>query len=168
VAHAGYIAMALVSMSGLSASAIFYYTFTYSISSISAFTILFIVSRHKGIKDIAAFEGMSKANPLLAFAMTVAMLSLAGIPPTAGFFAKYYVFLTAIHSGNTSLVLIAVIAALIGIYYYFRVIIAMYFKPEQQLVPVKIGSMHRIVLIITTVLTILLGLFPDMVMQWMW
>jgi NADH-quinone oxidoreductase subunit N len=170
VAHAGYIAIAIVSIGAASASAIFYYTLTYSISSISAFTILFIVSRHKGNKDISAFEGMSKANPLLSFAMTVAVLSLAGIPPTAGFFAKYYVFLTAINSGNTCnilLVLIAVIAALIGIYYYFRVIIAMYFKPEQQLVPIKVGAMHRIVLIITTILTILLGLFPDLLLQWM-
>lgn len=168
VAHAGYIAMAIVAMGSMSASAILYYTFTYSISSITAFTILFIVSRHKGSKDITAFEGMSKANPLLSFAMTVAMLSLAGIPPTAGFFAKYYIFYTAIHNGNTLLVLLAVVAALIGVYYYFRVIIAMYFKPEQQLVPIKVGAMHRIVLIITTILTILLGLFPDLVMQWMW
>ena len=97
--------------------------------------------------------------------MTVAMLSLAGIPPTAGFFAKYYIFLTAINNGNTLLVLIAVIAALIGIYYYFRVIIAMYFKPEQQLVPIPVGFLHRTVLIITTILTILFGLFPNLVLQ---
>lgn len=166
VAHAGYIAIAIVSMSATSASAIFYYTLTYSISSITAFTILFIVSRHKNSKDISAFEGMSKANPLVSFAMTVAMLSLAGIPPTAGFFGKYFIFFTAIHQGYTLLVLIAIIAALIGIYYYFRVIIAMYFKPEQQLVPIKVGALHRIVLIITTVLTILLGIFPDLILGW--
>jgi NADH-quinone oxidoreductase subunit N len=166
VAHAGYIAIAIVSMGATSASAILYYLFTYSISTVSAFTILFIVSRHKGSKDITAFEGMAKANPLLSFAMTVAMLSLAGIPPTAGFFGKYYVFLTAINSGNTGLVLIAVLAALVGIYYYFRVIIAMYFKPEQQLVPIQVGSLHRIVLVVTTILTILFGLFPNLILQW--
>ncbi len=166
VAHAGYIAIAIVSLGTASASAIMYYTLTYSISSISAFTILFIVSRHKGSKDISAFEGMSKANPLLSFAMTVAMLSHAGIPPTAGFFAKYYVFLTAINAGNTLLVLIAVIAALVGIYYYFRVIIAIYFKPEQQLVPIKVGPLHRTVLIITTILTLLFGLFPNLILGW--
>jgi len=166
VAHAGYIAIAIVSIGAASASAILYYTFTYSISTISAFTILFIVSRHKGSKDISAFEGMAKANPLLSFAMTVAMLSLAGIPPTAGFFAKYYVFLTAINHGYTLLVLFAVVAALIGIYYYFRVIIAIYFKPEQQLVPIKVGPLHRTVLIITTILTLLFGLFPNLVLGW--
>lgn len=166
VAHAGYIAIAIVSMSAASASAIFFYTFTYSISSISAFTILFIVSRHKGSKDISAFQGIGKANPLLSFAMAVAMLSLAGIPPTAGFFAKYYIFLTAINNGNTLLVLIAVIAALIGIYYYFRVIIAMYTKPEQQLVPIPTTLLHRIVLVITTILTLLFGLFPNLILSW--
>jgi NADH-quinone oxidoreductase subunit N len=166
VAHAGYIAIAIASISAASASAILFYTFTYSISSISAFTILFIVSRHKGNKDISTFEGMAKANPLLSFAMTVAILSLAGIPPTSGFFAKYYIFLTAINNGNTGLVIIAVIAALVGIYYYFRVIIAMYFKPEQQLVPIKVGTMHRIVLVITTILTLLFGLFPNLVLGW--
>ena len=167
VAHAGYIAIAIVAMSTPSTSAIMYYTFTYSISSLSAFTILFIVSRHKGSKDISAFEGMSKANPLLSFAMTVAMLSLAGIPPTAGFFAKYYVFFTAINHGYTWLVLVAVIAALVGVYYYFRVIIAIYFKPEQQLVPIKVGPLHRTVLIITTILTLLFGLFPNLVLGWL-
>jgi NADH-quinone oxidoreductase subunit N len=95
------------------------------------------------------------------------MLSLAGIPPTAGFFGKYYIFMNAINTGNTGLVLIAVVAALVGVYYYFRVIIAMYFKPEQQLVPIQVGSLHRIVLIITTVLTIFLGLFPDLILRWL-
>jgi NADH-quinone oxidoreductase subunit N len=95
------------------------------------------------------------------------MLSLAGIPPTAGFFAKYYVFFTAINHGYTWLVLVAVLAALIGVYYYFRVIIAIYFKPEQQLVPIKVGPLHRTVLIITTILTLLFGLFPNFVLGWL-
>jgi NADH-quinone oxidoreductase subunit N len=153
VAHAGYIAIAIASLSAKSASAIFFYTFTYSISSISAFTILFIVSRHKGSKDILAFQGIGKANPLLSFAMTVSVLSLAGIPPTAGFFAKYYIFLNAINNGNTLLVLLAVIA--------------MYTKPEQQLVPIPTNLLQRIVLVITTILTLLFGLFPNLVLMWM-
>ncbi|HXB11797.1 MAG TPA: NADH-quinone oxidoreductase subunit N [Bacteroidia bacterium] len=167
IAHAGYIAIAIVSMTNTSAQAILYYTLTYSISTITSFTVLYIVSRNTGRDDFGAFEGMAKNNPFLAFVMTVAMLSLAGIPPTAGFFGKYYIFLTAINSHNSSLVIAAVLAALIGVYYYFRVIISMYFKPEKSDIPASIGSLHQIVLFITTMLTLLLGIFPDWILNWL-
>ncbi|NNM94379.1 MAG: NADH-quinone oxidoreductase subunit N [Bacteroidia bacterium] len=168
IAHAGYIAIAIVSVStnGTSAQAILYYTLTYSIATITAFTVLYIVERNTGRNDFGAFEGMAKNNPFLALVTTVAMLSLAGIPPTAGFFGKYYIFLTALNSHNASLVVIAVVAALIGVYYYFRVIISMYFKPEKSDIPASIGSLHQIVLFITTLLTLLLGIFPDWVLRW--
>src|SRR6185437_4493522 len=161
IAHAGYIAIAIVSMTGTSAAAILYYTVTYSISTITAFTVVYIVTLNTGRDDFGAFEGMAKNNPFLAFVTTVAMLSLAGIPPTAGFFGKYYIFLTAISSHNTTIVLLAVLAALVGVYYYFRVIVSMYFKPEKSDIPASIGSLHQIVLFITTLLTLLLGIFPD-------
>ncbi len=166
IAHAGYIAIAIVSMSVTSAQAILYYTLSYSIATITAFTVLYIVERNTGRNDFGAFEGMAKNNPFLALVTTIAMLSLAGIPPTAGFFGKYYIFMTALNSHNTQLVIIAVIAALIGVYYYFRVIISMYFKPEKSDIPASIGSLHQIVLFITTLLTILLGVFPDWVLRW--
>lgn len=168
IAHAGYIAIAIVaSVNTTSAQAILYYTLTYSIASITAFTVLYIVERNTGRNDFGAFEGMAKNNPFLALVTTIAMLSLAGIPPTAGFFGKYYIFLTALYSHNTQLVIIAVIAALIGVYYYFRVIVSMYFKPEKSDIPASIGSLHQIVLFITTLLTILLGIFPDWVLRWL-
>jgi NADH-quinone oxidoreductase subunit N len=167
IAHAGYIGIALVSLSGASASAIIYYTLTYSISTITSFTVLYIVTRNTGRDDFGAFEGMAKNNPFLAFVTTIAMLSLAGIPPTAGFFGKYYIFLTAINNHNLPIVLIAVIAALIGVYYYFRVIVSMYFKPEKSDIPNSIGSLHQIVLFITTLLTLLLGIFPDWILKWL-
>ena len=165
IAHAGYIAIAIVSLTNTSAAAILYYTVTYSIATITAFTVLYIVTRNTGRDDFGAFEGMAKNNPFLAFVMTVAMLSLAGIPPTAGFFGKYYIFLTAIHSHYTGLVIVAVIAALAGVYYYFRVIISMYFKPEKSDIPASIGSLHQIVLFITTLLTLLLGIFPEWILK---
>lgn len=167
IAHAGYLAMAIVSMNGdASARAILYYTLTYSVSTISAFTVLYIVSRSKGREDFSAFEGLGKTNPFLSFVLVVAMLSLAGIPPTAGFFGKYYVFFNALQTHNTGLVIIAVLAALIGVYYYFKVIIAVYFKPEQSHIPVTVGGLHQTVLFITTLLTLLLGIFPDVILQW--
>lgn len=167
IAHAGYIAIAIVSMTTMSAAAILYYTVTYSIATITAFTVLYIVTRNTGRDDFGAFEGMAKNNPFLAFVMTIAMLSLAGIPPTAGFFGKYYLFLTAVNNHYTGLVIMAVIAALIGVYYYFRVIVSMYFKPEKSDIPNSIGSLHQIVLFITTLLTLLLGIFPDWILKWL-
>ena len=76
-----------------------------------------------------AFNGLAKNNPFLAIAAAISLLSLAGIPLTAGFFAKYYIFIAAIQNGYYIwITVIGVIAALIGVYYYFRIIIAMYFK----------------------------------------
>ncbi|MGP8216853.1 MAG: NADH-quinone oxidoreductase subunit N [Bacteroidia bacterium] len=167
IAHAGYLGIAIVSMNGdASGRAILYYTLTYSIATITAFTVLYIVSRNSGKEDFGAFQGLAKTNPFLSFVMVVAMLSLAGIPPAAGFFGKYYIFQNAISTGNTGLVIIAVLGALVGVYYYFRVIITIY-KPEQSNIPVTVGSLHQIVLFITTILTILLGIFPDWILQWL-
>ncbi|HTB07603.1 MAG TPA: NADH-quinone oxidoreductase subunit N [Bacteroidia bacterium] len=167
IAHAGYIAIAIVSMNGeASTRAILYYTLTYSISSITAFTVLHVVTRNTGRDDFGGFEGLSKYNPFLAFVMTIAVLSLAGIPPTARFFCKYYIFQNAIATHNTSLVIVAVVAALVGVFYYFRVLIAMYFKPEQMDVPMPVGTLHQTVLFITTILTLLLGIFPDLILKW--
>jgi len=167
IAHAGYIAMAVVAMNGeASARAILYYTLTYSISSITAFTVLHVVTRNTGRDDFGGFEGLSRYNPFLAFVMTIAVLSLAGIPPTAGFFGKYFIFQNAISTHNTGIVIVAVIAALVGVYYYFRIIITMYFKPQVSDIPMPVGTLHQTVLFITTILTLLLGIFPDLILQW--
>jgi NADH-quinone oxidoreductase subunit N len=93
--------------------------------------------------------------------MTVALLSLAGIPPLAGFFAKYYLFNAAFHRGLFTLVLIAVIASLIGVYYYFRIIIAMYLKDPVEPEPIKVSTLHKILAEILLLITIALGLAPD-------
>jgi NADH-quinone oxidoreductase subunit N len=164
VAHAGYMLLALLAGNIYSSSAILYYTAAYSIGSIGTFCILGIVTDAKGSDAIDSFNGLGKSNPLLAFVMTVVLLSLAGIPPTAGFFAKYYIFTAAFQSGHTSLVLIAILASLIGVYYYFRIIIAMYFKEStQEIIPIRAN--HSILLILVAIATIALGLFPDFIIR---
>ncbi len=94
--------------------------------------------------------------------MTVVLLSLAGIPPTAGFFAKYYIFTAAFQSGLTGLVLIAILASLIGVYYYFRIIIAMFFK-EGSTHTIPVQTNHKVVLVLVVIATIALGLAPDFI-----
>jgi NADH-quinone oxidoreductase subunit N len=96
--------------------------------------------------------------------MTLALLSLAGIPPTAGFFAKYYIFTSAFYSGYTGLVLIAIVASLVGVYYYFRIIIAMYFK-ESNDEAVTVQNNHQLLLILVAIAIISLGIFPDFIIR---
>jgi NADH-quinone oxidoreductase subunit N len=162
VAHAGYMLLALLALNNYSNSAILFYTTAYSIASIGTFCILMLITNAKGDDTVESFNGLGKSNPLLAFVMTVALLSLAGIPPTAGFFAKYYIFTSAFQSGYTGLVLIAIIASLVGVYYYFRIIIAMYFK-ENNGTSILVHTNHKLLLILVAIAIIVLGLFPDFI-----
>lgn len=164
VAHAGYMLLGLLAGNNFSDSAILTYAAAYSIASIGTFCIISIIDHARGNDGVDAFNGLGKSNPFLAFVMTVVLLSLAGIPPTAGFFAKYYIFTSAFLAGNAGLVLIAIIASLIGVYYYFRIIIAMYFK-EGAKEKIQIDANHSILLVIVTIATILLGLFPDLLIS---
>ena len=166
VAHAGYMLLALLAVNGYSNSAVLFYAAAYSVGSIGTFCILNIITDAKGNDSLDSFNGLGKSNPLLAFVMTVALLSLAGIPPTAGFFAKYYIFTAAFQSGFTGIVLIAILASLVGVYYYFRIIIAMYFKKStDETIPVQIN--HKILLIAVAIAIIALGLYPDFILGWL-
>ena len=160
VAHAGYMLLALLSANNLSNSAILMYAGAYSVASIGTFCIISIVDKARETDAVEAFNGLGKSNPFLAVVMTIALLSLAGIPPTAGFFAKYYIFTSAFTAGNVGLVLLAIIASLIGVYYYFRIIINMYFK-EGSKDKIELSGNHITLLVIVALVTIALGLFPD-------
>jgi len=163
VAHAGYLLIALVALSHFSSGAIFYYTLSYGIASLLAFHILFTVSgnRNEGA-DISAFNGLAKRNHLMAFGITVAMLSLAGIPPLAGFFGKYYIFNAAIEAGRYKLVLLAVVASLISVYYYFKVIIAVYFKQSNE-AAIELNGMHKFLYLLCVILLFVLAVVPEMI-----
>ena len=162
VAHAGYLLMTLVALNNISASAILYYVVAYAAASITAFTVLHSVEVEDENAIVDSFNGLAKRNPYLAFCMGVALLSLAGIPPLAGFFAKYYIFTVAFQSGYIALVLVAVLTSLIGIYYYFRIIIAMYLKSTEKGRIIQVPLRHTVVLAICLLLSILFGVFPDL------
>jgi NADH-quinone oxidoreductase subunit N len=164
VAHAGYMLLALLAGNRYSGSAILYYTAAYSIGSIATFCIVNIISNARTTDSVDGFNGLAKTNPLLAIVMTIALLSLAGIPPTAGFFAKYYIFTAAFMAGNPGLVCIAIIASLIGVYYYFRLIIAMYFRESTE-PAIEVESNHKLLLIFVAIVTIAMGLFPDCIIR---
>lgn len=167
VSHAGYLLIAVVSLSLNAANAILYYSAAYSIASLAAFTVVAIVINSKGDSLLSSFNGLGKKNPLVAVAMTVALLSLAGIPPVAGFFAKYFVFTSALENPGSRyvwLVSLAVVSSLIGVYYYFKIIIAMFFR-EADAVEVRATPLQQLLLVITIIGSIVLGIFPDLINQ---
>lgn len=163
IAHAGYMLLAVTAFNEQTEEAIFFYSLAYSVASVTAFAVLIRVADVKGSDEFAAFYGLGKTNPFLAFALTVSMLSLAGIPLTAGFFGKLMVFIAAFEQGLVWLVVAAVLASAVGVYYYLRVVIAMYMRQGNG-VAIELSSQTRMVLIATTVLTLLLGVAPGLVL----
>jgi NADH-quinone oxidoreductase subunit N len=165
ISHAAFMLMAILAVNTkFSVPSILYYTLAYSIGSISSFTVLYHVSKN-GDESFEAFNGLAKRNPMIALGMLIAMLSLAGIPVTAGFFAKYFVFTTLIASPYKWLLILAILTSCVGVYYYFKVIIAMYFKKPHTEEPVAFESSHAMLLAITTAITIILGLLPDLIVK---
>lgn len=162
VAHAGYLLISLVALNEISSSAILYYVVSYAVASITAFTVLHNVETEDENAVVDSFNGLAKRHPYLSFCMGISLLSLAGIPPLAGFFAKYYLFTVAFQSGYIALVLLAVVTSLIGIYYYFRIIIAMYLKSTEKAVIIKVPFRHTVILAACVLLSMLFGVFPDL------
>lgn len=164
ISHAAFMLMVILAnnRSNLSVDVIIYYSLAYSIGSIAAFGVLYNVTRH-GDETFGAFNGLGKRNPALAFFMSVAMLSLAGIPVTAGFFAKYFVFTAMIGTSYKWLLILAVLTSAVGVYYYLKVIIAMYFHKADTAEAVKIERSNTLVIAITAILTLALGIAPEFI-----
>jgi NADH-quinone oxidoreductase subunit N len=161
VGHAGYVLLGLTSGGPENSGVIFYYLAVYAFASLSAFAVLYMEESKGNDVTVDRFNGLFKRNPFVAVALTISLLSLAGIPPLAGFFGKYLVFSLALAKGYTALVLLAVVTSLIGVYYYFKVIIAMYMKEpmgQQETAPVSM----KIWMAILIVLNLVLGIFPNL------
>lgn len=159
VSHAGYLLFAIVALGASSANSVFVYATAYSIASIIAFGALILVQQQSGSDSFDSFNGLSRKNPFLALVLTISMLSLAGIPLTAGFIGKFFMFSAALRQYQVLLVILAVINAIISIFYYFRVIIAMYFRDTDR-EEVAIPAYYKFVLGVSALATIFIGIFP--------
>ncbi len=164
ISHAGYLLFSLVVLTSHSASNVLVYAAAYTFASIVAFAVLINVKQKTGSDDIESFNGLAKRNPLAALALTIAMLSLAGIPLTAGFIGKYVMFLNVLENYQIILVVIAILNALVGFYYYFRVIIAVYFKEGKE-IELDTPMQYKVVLIISTIVILLLGVYPSFILN---
>lgn len=163
VSHAGFMLMTLLSLS-TSAGSLLYYASAYSLSGIAAFSVILYVCKNRNNEDITNFHGLGKTNPLLAAILTAALLSMAGIPIFAGFFAKLVLFNQTIQAGYLALVIVAVVNSIISVGYYFKLILAMYTKESNE---ERTGRPFLIytVAVVAIVLNLVLGLFPSLVLD---
>jgi NADH-quinone oxidoreductase subunit N len=165
VSHAGYLLLGLVAgrghLYGPAAQGIFFYSLAYSVATVAAFGVLKLVSDQRQREDYAGLAGLGRTNPLLAFVLTVAMLSLGGIPLTGGFFGKFFIF-TAVAQTNIGLVVFAVLMSMVGIYYYLRPVIAMYLRPAEPgaETPIVVDGFQSVTLVVLAVITLVLGILP--------
>ncbi len=165
VSHAGYLLLGLVAgqgqLSGPAAQGIFFYSLAYSVATVAAFGVLKLVSDQRQREDYAGLAGLARTNPLLAFVLTVAMLSLGGIPLTGGFFGKFFIFM-AVAPVNIWLVVFAVVMSMVGIYYYLRPVIAMYLRPAEpgNEAPIVVDGFQSFTLVLLAAITLVLGILP--------
>jgi NADH-quinone oxidoreductase subunit N len=159
ISHAGYMLIAIMASNNLANSAVLYYSIAYTVASLPAFVIVLIIQGNRMNDSNTSFDGLSKQNPVLAFVFAVSMVSLSGIPPTAGFFAKFYIFSSAVKDGWLWVVLLAVVNSFISVYYYFRPIIASYMKTSDH-PKIPVNATTQALLIFLTILTLVFGLFP--------
>lgn len=162
VSQAGYIMLGVIGVNEMSLAAMMFYILVYIFSNLAAFGVIQAIENKTGLVDMDSYRGLHKTNPKLAFAMMLAMFSLAGIPPFAGFFSKFFIFTGALNQGSTAmyvLVLIALINTIISLYYYLLVVKAMYIAPEECAVAnFKSACSERLGLVITVGGIILLGI----------
>jgi NADH-quinone oxidoreductase subunit N len=167
IAHAGYILVAVVAASDLGVQSVLYYTLAYTLMNLGAFAVVILLGR-RGEENvmIADYAGAGYRQPLLGAAMTIFMLSLAGIPPTAGFFGKFYIFSAAIEAGLYPLAVVGILGSVISVYYYLRVIYTMYMvEPTRDLGKPARAPWATAAAAIAVAGVILLGLFPQLVID---
>jgi NADH-quinone oxidoreductase subunit N len=157
IAHAGYLLIGVVCFD---VRAVTFYLVAYLLMTLLSFAVLVIVTQQTG-DEIADFDGLAKRSPFLAFAMLIGMVSLAGVPFTAGFLGKFYIFYAAISQRQIALVVVGVITVGCGFYYYLKVIRAMYWQSTANLTKIPVNGLSRLAISVLVIATIWLGVYPQ-------
>lgn len=161
VAHAGYLLVGLACVDG---RAVTFYLVAYLLMTLLSFAVLVIVSRQTG-DQISDFAGLSTRSPFLAFAMLIAMASLAGVPFTAGFLGKFLIFFAAVAQHQTALIVVGVITVACGFYYYLKVVRAMYWQPAANKEAIAISGLSRLTMLLLIGGIIWLGVYPQPILS---
>jgi len=168
IAHAGYMLLGVLSHSGQSLASLIYYAVTYGLTTLGAFGVVLIVQERTGGDSLSDFAGLSRRAPVVAFCMMIFMLSLAGIPPLAGFFGKFYVFTAAVGTdpqnlGLLWLVILAVAMSAVSLYYYLQVLKQIYlFDPPTTTGTARTPLSSQVVLALLALAVVVLGCAPDL------
>jgi NADH-quinone oxidoreductase subunit N len=167
IAHAGYALIGLVSLSVFGVASMMFYLLAYIVTNLAAFAIVILFARTAGSEEIADYAGLSRRSPWLAMALLVAFLSLAGMPPLAGFVAKIYVFAAAVDSGLIWLAIIGVLNAIVGLYYYLTVLKVVYlYRSEDDDKPISVPRPYAIALAACMVLILVVGIISAPWLNW--
>ena len=170
IAHMGYLLLALVVLDRGSLGPVIVYLLAYVLMNAGAFAVVAMLYTREGEQHlISDLSGWGYRYPLLAACLTVCMLSLGGIPPTMGFLGKYVVFMNAVSDGLVGLAVVGVLASLVGVFYYLRVVYVLYMRPEsRQPEGLLIDGWGRTAAVLAALGTLILGIWPTGLLQWLW
>ena len=172
IGHAGYMLLALVSHTQQSLAALLYYVVTYALATLGAFGVIAFVEGRAGSDRLADFDGLSRRAPLLSACMFIFLLSLAGIPPLAGFFGKFYLFASVLAAAPGSLgalwlVVLAIAMSAVSLYYYLQVLKRMYVAGlSAEAEKIQVPVLGRVVLALLAGAVVLLGCAPELLLHW--
>jgi NADH-quinone oxidoreductase subunit N len=167
IAHGGYLLVGLVAANEVGKSAILFYLLVYTLTNLGAFGVIALLSTlDRPHEDLRDFTGLWQARPALAGLMTVFLLSLGGLPPTAGFIAKWYIFTAAIRAGHYDLAIVGMLTSVISVFFYLRVVVMMYMAdPTDEQPRPAIGAVPVLALVACTIALFYLGILPTRVLD---
>lgn len=160
IAQAGYMLVGVVAADAAGLKSVLFYALLYAFANIGAFAVLTAVDRAAGGTSLKDVAGLARRAPLLAAVLTISLLSMAGIPPTAGFAGKLYVFSAAVDQGYLWLAFVGFILSMLSVYYYLQVAKAMYLAPGED-APLSFSGATRATALVSTAATLLIGICPD-------
>jgi NADH-quinone oxidoreductase subunit N len=167
IAHGGYLLVALVAANQAGKAAILFYLLSYAVTNLAAFAVIALLgSRERANDELRDYAGLWQTRPALAALMTVCLLSLGGLPPTAGFIAKWYVFTAAVTAGHYGLAVVGVLTSVVSVFFYLRVVVMMYMTDRSAgAEPARIGRMGMAALSVAIAAIVYLGILPTRVLD---
>jgi proton-translocating NADH-quinone oxidoreductase, chain N len=169
IAHAGYALLGIAANNEDGVASLLYYVLTYGLTTVGAFGVIAVVENRTGGDTMSHFAGLSRRAPLISFCMFVFLLSLAGIPPLAGFFGKFYLFAAAVKGGENLgllwLVILAIATSAVSLYYYLKVLKQIYVAAPETNEPVQVPILQQIVLGLIAAAVVILGCVPAVVVD---